>query len=251
MIIQRMQWAGLVVTIQEIRIMVDPIYDSPSASFFGAAREPFYPLSDFERPDAIAITHLHSDHFDAKGILKSFGEDISIFVPHGAVSETKEKGLRNVKGLAVGESAKIKHVDLIAAPSVDGLGDSQVAWVIKGAEETFLHCGDTLWHGYWWKLRRDYGPFDVVCLPINGAIVQEEGLTPSEQPICMGPEQAASAATILEANTLIPIHFGGFHNPPIYLETPHVLERLKTALTKTDIKLVVLNNKDELKVEGN
>jgi L-ascorbate metabolism protein UlaG (beta-lactamase superfamily) len=60
----------------------------------------------------------------------------------------------------------------------------------------------------------------------------------------MVPEQAASAAAILEARTLIPIHYGSFHNPPVYLETPHAVDRLKSALSKTDVQLVLLNNKE-------
>ena len=32
-----------------------------------------------------------------------------------------------------------------------------------------LHLGDTIFHGYWWRMARRHGPFDVVLAPINGA----------------------------------------------------------------------------------
>ncbi|HET6872807.1 MAG TPA: MBL fold metallo-hydrolase [Sporolactobacillaceae bacterium] len=244
--IERMQWAGMVVSVEGVKVMVDPVYESPSSSFFGTKRDPFFPLIEYGKPDVIAITHLHSDHFDAPSILQDFGSEIPIYIPREAVREVEEKGFKHVTGLTAGQSVKIKGIELLATHSVDGLGDPQVAWIIKGEGKTLLHSGDTLWHGYWWKMRERYGPFDVVCLPINGAIVQEEGLTPSGLPICMVPEQAASAAAILEARTLIPIHYGSFHNPPVYLETPHAVDRLKSALSKTAIQLVQLNSKESL-----
>jgi hypothetical protein len=44
-----------------------------------------------------------------------------------------------------------------------------------------MHFGDTLWHGYWWKIRARCGPPHVAFLQINGAITQ----FPNMKPICV------------------------------------------------------------------
>jgi L-ascorbate metabolism protein UlaG (beta-lactamase superfamily) len=94
-----------------------------------------------------------------------------------------------------------------AVPAVDGLNDDQVSWVILADGQRLFHGGDTLWHGAWWQIARQYGPFDWVFLPING--VQLPFLQPaSEQPVTMTPEQAVAAGIVLGAKLTIPIHYG-------------------------------------------
>ena len=92
-------------------------------------------------------------------------------------------------------------------PASDGYGDPQVSWVISGGGRRIFHGGDTLWHGAWWRIGRQFGPFDAAFLPVNGA--QFGWRKPvSGQPGVLTPEQAVAAATILGARRLVPIHYG-------------------------------------------
>jgi L-ascorbate metabolism protein UlaG (beta-lactamase superfamily) len=109
-----------------------------------------------------------------------------------------------------------------ALPAVDGLGDPQVSFLVEFENIKLMHFGDTLWHGHWWKIRARCGPPDVAFLPINGAITQFPNMKPSAIPADLMPAQAASAAAILEAGVACPIHYGAFHNPPVYVELPDV-----------------------------
>ncbi len=43
----------------------------------------------------------------------------------------------------------------------------------------------------------------------------------------MSPEEAAVAANILAAKTLVPIHYGSLNKPPLYVETERPTERLR------------------------
>ncbi|WP_268872899.1 MBL fold metallo-hydrolase, partial [Neobacillus fumarioli] len=199
---------------EEEVLMIDPIYDSYQSSFFGQPLEELYELSSFKKPDLIAITHLHSDHFDPVSIRTHFGRNVRIIVPKQSVEQIKLAGFNNITGLEVGESFLQGNFEIFAESSVDGLGDKQVSWVVRSKEQTIIHCGDTLWHGFWWKITEKYGPIDVAFLPINAAVVREEGMIPSNQPICMGPEQAIAAAKILRCKILVPIHYGTFYNGP-------------------------------------
>lgn len=241
--IQKIQWAGILIENQGVVIMIDPIFNSYDPEFFGTPLEELYDLSCFKKPDIIAITHLHSDHFDPVSIRKHFGENVRLIVPKLCVEEVKKSGFSTVLGLEIGEVYNYEDFEIIAENSVDGLGDVQVSWIIKNKGQTLIHCGDTLWHGYWWKMVDKYGPMDVAFLPINSAVVKEEGVTPSYQPICMGPEQATTAARILKCRVLVPIHYGTFCNPPVYNETATPINRLINS--EGDFELKILKNKEE------
>ncbi|MNY09522.1 Beta-lactamase superfamily domain protein [compost metagenome] len=120
-----------------------------------------------------------------------------------------------------------------------------MSWIVDGGGKKLLHGGDTLWHGYWWQIAREHGPIHVACLPVNAAVVEFPGLTPSGQPITMSPEQAVSAAIVLGADVLLPIHYRAIHYPPLYSETPNILERLQEA-AKDRVKLAALQSEETI-----
>ena len=89
-------------------------------------------------------------------------------------------------------------LEFTAVPAVDGFGSPQVSWVVSDGETRLIHCGDTLWHGYWWQIAERFGPFDLAFLPINAAVAEFEYLQPpSELPAVLTPEQAAGAGHVL------------------------------------------------------
>jgi L-ascorbate metabolism protein UlaG (beta-lactamase superfamily) len=226
--IQRLPWAGIRIEEGDTAIMIDPI--TRILEEFGGAREPMYPLSYFGKTDAVLITHLHKDHFDPEGIIEAYGATIPVYVPAEVADIAREAGLLNVRGISIRESFKVGNdVNVTAVLSVDGLGDVQVAWIVAGNECKVIHCGDTLWHGYWWSFAQNDGPFDAAFLPVNGAVLELPGKLPSGQPICLTPEQAVAAAKILTARTLVPIHYGTMCDPPVYNETPDIESRLASA----------------------
>lgn len=55
----------------------------------------------------------------------------------------------------------------------------------------------------------------------------------------MTPEQAAVSANILKAQSVIPIHYGSFHKPPIYIETPDATDRLRKNLNEMQIHTLI------------
>ena len=122
---------------------------------------------------------------------------------------------------------------ITALPAVDGLGDPQVSWLVEADGQRVLHLGDTIFHGYWWRMARRHGPFDVVLAPINGARVNFPHLQPpSPLTAAMEPEQAAIAGELLGARTVIPIHYGGFAIDPWYRPVDDAAERFATAASR-------------------
>ena len=128
---------------------------------------------------------------------------------------------------------------LTALPAVDGTGDPQVSWLLEAEGKRVLHLGDTMWHGWWWRIRERYGPPDVVLAPINGARLTFPHRQPaSPLPGAMEPEQAALAAELLQADRLVPIHYGAYDLPGVYEPVGDPLERLAAATDRaTPMKL--------------
>lgn len=242
MIITKLPWAGIRVQVGVTHIAIDPLYHFPAK--FNSPHEPFYPLDRFGPVDAVLITHHHGDHFDPEAIARFYGADVPVYLPQESLPLAGEHDLSRLQGVAFGQSVEIGAIVATTTYAVDGVGDPQVGWVVKGSGKQLLHSGDTLWHGYWWKIKKAHGPFDAVCLPVNAAVVEFPGLTPSGQPITMSPEQAVSAAVVLEAKALVPIHYKAIHTPPLYSRTPDVEERLAVAAEQRQVKLKVLDTGD-------
>jgi L-ascorbate metabolism protein UlaG (beta-lactamase superfamily) len=229
--------------------VIDPLAD-PGATFAALGDEV---LSRVELPTvtppeargtAVAglVTHLHRDHADAEALSEALapgaavrepgwpgGEDAENLALAQANGELGAAGLerRQVEPWQQAEAGPFK---LTAVPAVDGLGDPQVSWVVEADDRRVLHLGDTTFHGYWWRIARRHGPFDLVLAPINGSAVNFPHLQPpSPLAATMEPEQAALAGELLGAPTVTPIHYGGFGVDPWYRPVADPVERFEAA----------------------
>src|SRR3546814_16374669 len=82
-----------------------------------------------------------------------------------------------------------------------------MSWVVSAGGRRIFHGGDTLWHGHWWRIGRQFGPFDAAFLPVNGARFGWRKPV-SGLPGVLTPKQAVAAATIPGSPRLVPIHSG-------------------------------------------
>jgi L-ascorbate metabolism protein UlaG (beta-lactamase superfamily) len=196
------------------------------------------------QPDARAglLTHLHRDHADAGALGSALSAGAAVYEPvdyggHGrerlAVAQADHEltagGLAR-HATAAWTSTRAGAFTLTALPAVDGTGDPQVSWLLEADGKRVLHLGDTMWHGWWWRIAERYGPLDVVLAPINGARLTFPHRQPaSSLPGAMDPEQAALAAELLRAERLVPIHYGGYDLPGVYEPIDDALQRLADA----------------------
>lgn len=142
--------------------------------------------------------------------------------------------------VGVWEERSVGPFRMVTAPAVDGFGDLQHSWIVECGGRRIIHAGDTMVHGYWWRIAHKFAPFDVAFLPINGPVVELPFLQPSS-PLAavMTPEQAAVAAHILRARLVVPIHYTSLHKPPMYVETSHPTERLSNQLSSLGIRAML------------
>jgi L-ascorbate metabolism protein UlaG (beta-lactamase superfamily) len=143
--------------------------------------------------------------------------------------------------MAPWESATAGPFTLTALPAADGIGDPQVAWLVEAGGVRVLHLGDTIFHGYWWRMARRHGPFDAVLVPVNGAVVSFPHRRPaSPLPAALDPAQAAIAASILGARLAIPIHSEGYEIDGIYEPVADAAERFAVAGAERGVPVRIL-----------
>ena len=239
-------WAGVEVEEQGERVVIDPL-DDPAAVFAGlgerAAGMPL-PPSPPPRPGAVAglVTHLHRDHADAAALTAALRAGAVVCEPTGyGGSGTEQLAIAQADhelsagGLTRRQSVPWTSVTagpftLTALPAVDGTGDPQVSWLIEAGGKRVLHVGDTMFHGWWWRIAERFGRPDALLAPINGARLTLPHRRPaSPLPGAMEPEQAALAADLLRAERLVPIHYDGYDMAGLYEPVPNALERVKAA----------------------
>ena len=228
-------WAGVEIEADGAALVIDPLAD-PGATFAALGEEALRRVKlpavvPPETHDAVAglVTHLHRDHTDASALGDALAPDAAVHEPvwpggedaenvalAQANAELERAGLRR-RRVEIWEGAEAGPFAITALPAVDGLGDPQVAWLVEADGQRILHLGDTIFHGYWWRMARRHGPFDLVLAPINGASVNFPHLQPpSPLAATLEPEQAALTGELLAARALIPIHYDGYSIDPWY-----------------------------------
>jgi L-ascorbate metabolism protein UlaG (beta-lactamase superfamily) len=249
MIVRRLTWAGLELQTSETTAVVDLLGGRPGLSqYAGDPQEEL--LAPAAAPGTVAgaaVTHLHTDHFDVEALQRALSPEAPVLCPSAVVDQVAEKGL-NARGIELWETADVAGLQFTAVPAVDGFGAAQVSWVVSDGETRLIHCGDTLWHGYWWHIADRCGPFDVAFVPINAAVADFDYLEPSTTglPAVMTPEQAAAAAQVLGARETAPIHYGTFHKPPTYLAYPDAEASFVLACRRRGVTSRLLQAGDEV-----
>ncbi|MEH6949372.1 metal-dependent hydrolase [Bacillus sp. JJ634] len=172
------------------------------------------------KPDVIILTHGHSDHV---------GDTLELAKKHdalvvGIAELATYLGWQGVRthGMNIGGSYEFDFGKVTLTPAFHSTGymteDEQIiylgmpAGVVFSAEgKTIYHTGDTALYSDM-KLIGDKHAIDLAFIPIGDNFT-------------MGPEDAAVAAKLLQAKTVVPIHYNTF--PPIKQDPNRFLELLE------------------------
>ena len=172
------------------------------------------------KPDVIILTHGHSDHV---------GDTLELAKKHdalvvGIAELATYLGWQGVRthGMNIGGSYEFDFGKVTLTPAFHSTGymtaDEQIiylgmpAGVVFSAEgKTIYHVGDTALYSDM-KLIGDKHAIDLAFIPIGDNFT-------------MGPEDAAAAAKLLQAKTVVPIHYNTF--PPIKQDPNRFLELLE------------------------
>ncbi|MCW4455762.1 MBL fold metallo-hydrolase [Flavobacterium sp. MXW15] len=222
--IQRLAWAGIRLQLPGATLFIDPLVN-PEA-WGTALGDRLVPVDDSVGDTSVLITHTHSDHFDAQAAAQALSRGGVLAYPAGTQPRPVPAGAR-ARPSPLWEPQLLGDFTATAVPASDGYGDTQVSWVVSAGGRRIFHGGDTLWHGSWWRIGRQFGPFDAAFLPVNGARFGWQQPA-SGLPGVLTPEQAVAAATILGARRLVPIHYG-ISGMKEYVELEDPIGRLRRA----------------------
>ncbi|WP_320669848.1 MBL fold metallo-hydrolase [Patulibacter defluvii] len=257
--IRRLGWAGVEIEQQGTTVVIDLLRNGETMrAFVGDVAGPLPAPSAEGAVAAALVTHLHSDHADPPAIAEALAPDGIVLRPPASTGggleaaglALAEQGLAELDRVEVLEPWQTRQVGpfaITAVPAVDGFGDPQSGWHVAAGGASLVHFGDTLFHGWWWPLAQRLGAPDVALLPINGATISlPHRQPPSERPAVMTPEDAVSAARILGAGTLVPIHYDAIQSPPTYVQVDDPVGRLRRAAEQAGVALRVLEPGEEL-----
>jgi len=203
--VQRLAWAGIRLQLPGATMFVDPLIDP---DIWGDKLvDRIIPVDDSEGDTFVLVTHRHPDHSDAMAIASALHRGGTIGYPAGTPPYNGLASNVRERPSPLWEPQFFGDFTATPVPASDGYGDPQISWVISGGGRRIFHGGDTMMHGHWWRIGRQFGGFDAAFLPINGARFSWRQPA-SDSPAVLTPEQALSAATILGARRIIPIHYG-------------------------------------------
>jgi L-ascorbate metabolism protein UlaG (beta-lactamase superfamily) len=260
-------WAGVELEVGGATVVVDPVQDAGAVFAHlderTAVRPPHVVPSTPGRAVAGLVTHLHRDHADAKALAEALAPGAPVLEPPAGDGDALEElalaqaerelaaaGLDR-RRLAAWESVTAGQFTLTALPASDGVGDPQVAWLIQADGVRVLHLGDTMFHGYWWRMARRHGPFDVVLVPVNGAVVDFPHRQPaSPLPVALDPGQAAIATWILGARRAIPIHADGYDIDGVYHPITDAAKGFAAAAAERDVPVRILDPGETIEISA-
>jgi L-ascorbate metabolism protein UlaG (beta-lactamase superfamily) len=167
--------------------------------------DPFYtgnPLCDIQaekvNPQHILLTHAHSDHIgDTESIARRAGAEIVAnyeITMRFAEKKLKTSPVNHGGGCDFPFGRAFMTIAFHTSMFDDGsYGGQPGGWIIQTGGKTIYHAGDTALFGDMELLGRLF-QIDLACLPIGDRFT-------------MGPAHALVAAKMLNAKTVLPMHY--------------------------------------------
>ncbi|RYE35772.1 MAG: MBL fold metallo-hydrolase [Sphingobacteriaceae bacterium] len=227
------------------RILTDPVWVQRASPFSFLGPKRFFPapiaLDNLPPIDGIIISHDHYDHFDKKTVKILGKRSIPFFCSLGVGKILNSWGIpkNQITEFDWWQEKEIwPDFKLAAAParhfSGRGLRNRNTtlwaSYVIKGPKHKVYFGADSGMHPLFKEIGQKYGPFDIAMLEIGAS-------NPLWADIHMGPDLAAEAFLELNANLMMPIHWGTF-NLAFHAWTQPI-ERLLELSPQKNIKLLV------------
>jgi len=192
-------------------------------------------------PDAVLLSHLHTDHLHVPS-LRRLGQSVTLIVPRGAGGLLKRQGFRRVVELAPGELTTVGELAIGAVAALHdgrrypfGRAIAANGYTVTGSRSVYF-AGDT----DYFEAMSELAGADVALLPVSGWGAKVG-------PGHLDPVRAADALRLLEPRLAIPIHWGTYapmhwrlsgHQPP--LEDPAGAFAAAAARVAPDVEVRIL-----------
>jgi len=221
----RVTWMGhssMLVEIDGVRVLVDPVWDERASPSQWAGPKRFYAapmrLEDLPRVDVVLVSHDHYDHLGEATIRRLAGlasmQGARWVTSLGVGEVLRQFGVRGeqIVELDWTQSVVVGGLEMTAVPSRHFSGRGLMnrfetlwsAFVLKGPKHTVYFGADSGWWEGFAEIGAAYGPFDLTMLEV-GAFHE------LWNSIHLGPDGAVRAFEALGGTGLfMPIHWGLF-----------------------------------------
>lgn len=231
------QWLGhstFLIQIENLNILTDPVTEAFHPLFGGIVRcfrryiPPGVALKDLPKIDVIVISHNHLDHLEDKALLYLKRYQPKIFVPEGLKRYFDEKGFKNVDEYmwwdgALASSDEGKTVSLFNVPArhnsmarggVQPQGSLWCGYVVETKGNNIYFAGDTAFNEEMFRqIKERFGPIDIALIPIAPDKMWERHIDYLD---------ALRVINILDAKTMIPMHWGAYRTGDEKIEKPYL-----------------------------
>ncbi len=199
-------------------ILIDPMFGKVAAphNWLGANRfnvEMPIEIEKLPKIDAVLVSHDHYDHLDYPSIKRLKDKVAHFYTPLGVGTHLEAWGIakERITELDWWEDEIVKGLTFICTPAQHFSGRKfnnrqstlWASWVIKSNSETLFFSGDSGYASHFKKIGDKYVPFDFAMLECG----QYNKMWAE---IHMFPEETAQAGIDLNANLVMPIHWGAF-----------------------------------------
>lgn len=216
--VTRLGHSTLLIEIDGVRILTDPVWSSRVSplAFAGPKRfhPPPVPLAALPPLDVVLVSHDHYDHLDRPTIRALARNGATFITSLGVATAMESWGVppERITELDWWEHAEVNGVTITAAPaqhfSGRGIKDrNSTLWSsmhLRGPRHSFFFGADSGLTPEFKEIGHRLGPFDVAALEIGA-------YHPSWGDIHLGPEYALVARGMLGSGAVFPIHWGTFN----------------------------------------
>jgi L-ascorbate metabolism protein UlaG (beta-lactamase superfamily) len=200
--------ASFLIQTHEINVLIDPIW-SKWLKVIKRLKQPGFEIHHLPSIDFVLVTHAHFDHLDRRTLAK-VAADQPIVVPIGVGNLVHDLGFNIVHELDYWQTVKMGPLEVSLTPCAHwgarfladlhrGFG----GFVVKTEERSIFHCGDSAYFDGFKEIGERHN-IDIALLPIGAYDA------PTGREVHMNPEEAVSAFVELQANVLVPMHYGSF-----------------------------------------
>ena len=222
------------------KLLVDPVF-SKRLIVLRRQRRPGAMVEQLPAIDLVLLTHAHMDHLDMASLRRVIratrrltGRTPEVVVPHGVEDLVERLGFSQVHGLSWWEQIEVQGLSITMTPckhwgarmfrdTYRGYG----GYVVEGGGQSVYHSGDTAYFNGFREIGERLKP-EVALLPI-GAYFPD-----SYRSVHTSPEEAVRAFVELDAQQMVPMHYGTFRLGREPMEEP--VQRLKAEAARLGIK---------------
>ena len=222
----KITWIGhssFLIQINNINILTDPIFKSPSF-LFPRIFKPGIDLSEMPKIDYVLISHNHWDHMSQQCLfdIKQRFPDVKFLLPKGDGYWLNKWGFDNFCEFEWWQQLKVNGLKFSFLPAhhwsqrsvFDQNKSLWGSWMIEGLSKIYF-AGDTAYGQHFKEIGKNFAGIDYAIMPV-GPCEPSKWMCKSH----INSEDACKAFLELGAKQFIPMHWGTFYFGTDNFDTP-------------------------------